>query len=208
MQLGFYFDQTRCCGCCTCIVACKDWNDVSAGPASWRRVITVEKGEFPDLFVAFLSTACHHCAAPACVSACPVDAVSKREEDGVVVVDRETCLGKDSCAQCFEACSYDAPQFGAEENGKMQKCHFCFDRLAENRKPACVDSCPMRALDAGPIEELRGKYGDIMEAEGFSYDEDLIPQVIFKPKKDTETLSIKKREIAPCVPVKSETLAL
>ncbi len=46
MQLGFYFDQTRCCSCYTCIVACKDWNDVSAGPVSWRRVITVEKGDF------------------------------------------------------------------------------------------------------------------------------------------------------------------
>jgi anaerobic dimethyl sulfoxide reductase subunit B (iron-sulfur subunit) len=159
--------------------------------------VTLEKGEFPDLFVAFLSTACHQCAEPACVSVCPVDAVTKREVDGVVVVDKETCLGKDDCSQCFDACPYDAPQFGAEENGKMQKCHFCLDRLAENRKPACVDSCPMRALDAGPMEELRGKYGSIMEAEGFSYDKDLKPQVIFKPKKDTGDHCTKKVEIAP-----------
>ena len=109
MQLGFYLDQTRCIGCFTCIVACKDWNDVDAGPASWRRVITTEKGKYPDLFVAFLSTACHHCVEPACVSACPVDAISKREVDGVVVVDRETCLGKDNCDMCLQACPYDAP---------------------------------------------------------------------------------------------------
>ena len=44
MQMGFYFDQTLCTGCYTCIVACKDWHDVPAGPASWMRLKTVEKG--------------------------------------------------------------------------------------------------------------------------------------------------------------------
>jgi len=53
------------------------------------------------------------------------------------------------------------PQFGAENNAKMQKCHFCLDRLDKNQKPACVDSCPMRALDAGPLDKLRGLYGDV-----------------------------------------------
>ncbi len=197
MQLGFYFDQTRCTGCFTCIVACKDWNDVDAGPASWRRVITTERGEYPDLFVASLSTACHHCVEPACVSACPVDAISKREVDGVVVVDRETCLGKDNCDMCLQACPYDAPQFGAEGNAKMQKCHFCLDRLAENKKPACVDSCPMRAMDAGPMEGLWAKYGDIREAEGFVFSEKLIPSIVLKPKKDTEGLTVQKVEITP-----------
>ena len=97
MQIGFHIDQTRCTGCFACIVAYKDWNNVDAEPASWRRGITIEKGKYPDLFVAFLSTACYHCVEPARVSACPVGAISKRELDGVVVVDREACLGKDNC---------------------------------------------------------------------------------------------------------------
>ncbi len=197
MQMGFYFDQTRCTGCFTCIVACKDWNDVDAGPASWRRVITIEKGKYPDLFVAFFSTACYHCLEPACVSACPVSAITKREPDGVVVVDGEACLGKNNCDMCLQACPYDAPQFGAEENARMQKCHFCLDRLAENKKPACVDACPMRALDAGSIEELRAKYGDIREAESFVYDEKLIPAIVLKPKIETEGLAVKKFEVNP-----------
>lgn len=197
MQMGFYFDQTRCIECFTCIVACKDWNDVAAGPASWRRVFTIEKGKYPDLFIAFLSAACYHCVKPACVPACPVGAISKREQDGVVMVDREACLGKDSCEACLHACPYDAPQFAAEENAKMQKCHFCPDRLAKSKKPACVDSCPMRALDAGPIEELRQKYGDIREAEGFSYSEKLIPSVIFKRKEDTKGLTLQGIEVSP-----------
>ena len=186
MQMGFYFDQTRCIGCYTCIVACKDWHDIPAGPASWRWVTTIEKGKYPDLFVVFLTNACYHCAEPACVSACPVDAISKRKQDGIVVVDRETCLGKNSCEMCSQTCPYDAPQFGAEENAKMQKCDFCLDRLAKNKKPVCVDACPMRALDAGPIEELRAKYGDIRQAEGFVYSDKLIPSVVFEPKKDTK----------------------
>ncbi len=184
MQIGFYFDQTRCDGCFACVVACKDWNDVAAGPASWRRVKTIEKGKYPDLFVAFLSTVCYHCGKPACILACPVKAISKREADGVVVVDRDACLGKDKCDKCLVACPYDAPQFGAEDNAKMQKCHFCIDRLADKKKPVCVDACTMRALDAGPMEELKRKYGDARDATGFTYSKKLVPSVIFKPKKE------------------------
>ncbi len=197
MQLGFYFDQTRCTGCFTCIVACKDWNDIDAGPASWRRVITIEKGKYPDLFVAFLSAACYHCAEPGCVSACPAGAISKREPDGVVLVDRDACLGKDNCDLCLQACPYDAPQFGAEKNAKMGKCHFCLDRIAENKKPVCVDACPMRAMDAAPMEELRAKYGDVRETECFSYSPKLIPSIIFKPKKDTENFTVQKIYTSP-----------
>ena len=189
MQIGFYFDQTRCTGCSTCIVACKDWNDVEAGPVSWRRVITIEKGKYPDLFVAFLATACYHCLKPACVDACPVGAISKREQDGVVVVDRDACLGNDSCEMCVEACPYDAPQFGVEKDAKMQKCDFCLERLAEGKKPICVDACPMRAMDAGSVEELKEKYGDVREAEGFLFNDKLMPAVFFKPKRSREGLA-------------------
>ena len=197
MQLGFYFDQTRCTGCFTCIVACKDWHDVPAGPASWMRVTTVEKGKYPNLFVTFFVTLCYHCAEPACVAACPANAISKRELDGVVVVDGEACLGKDTCQMCLEACPYDAPQFGAEEDAKMQKCNSCLDRLAEGKKPTCVDACPMRAMDAGPIEELKAKYGDVREADGFAYSEKLMPAIVFKTKEDKERLAIQRVVTTP-----------
>jgi len=97
MQVGFYFDQTRCDGCFACIVACKDWNDVDAGPASWRRVITIEKGKYPDLFVAFLSIACYHCAEPACVDACPFGAIQLDPEGNPLKCD--LCGGAPMCAQ-------------------------------------------------------------------------------------------------------------
>ena len=197
MQMGFYFDQTRCTGCDACIVACKDWHDVPAGPASWIRIRTIEKGKYPDLFVASLFTSCYHCLEPACLKACPVNAISKRKQDGIVAVDRESCLGQDNCQSCLDSCPYDVPQFGSEENAKMQKCGLCLERLAGNRKPICVDACPMRALDAGAIEELRAKYGDNREAEGFVYADKLTPAITFKPRKDIKGLPVQRIEVAP-----------
>ena len=182
MQMGFYFDQSRCTGCYTCSVACKDWHDVAAGPASWLRVTTMERGKFPEVSVAFLVTSCYHCAEPPCVSACPVDAILKREEDGIVVVDGDKCVGGENCDLCRQVCPYDAPQFGVENNPKMQKCDFCLERLREGRKPVCVEACPVRALDAGTLDELRAKYGNVQEAEGFIYSSSAIPSIILKPK--------------------------
>ncbi len=182
MQLAFYFDQTRCIDCYTCVVACKDRHDVPAGPASRRRVLTIEQGKYPDLFVTFLSASCHHCARPTCVDACPADAITKRTEDGIVMVDREACMGKDNCSLCLEACPYDAPQFGAEENARMEKCDLCRDRWEEGKQPVCVTGCPTRALFAGPLDEIRKMYGDVREAVGFVYDEELGPSIVFKPK--------------------------
>lgn len=197
MQYGFYFDQNRCTGCTTCVVACHDWHDVPAGPANWLRVKTTEKGKYPDLFVTFLPSACYHCLEPACVPACPVNAITKRNEDGVVTVDADVCLGKDSCGRCLEACPYDAPQFGAEENAKMQKCDLCMDRLAEGKKPICVESCPLWALDAGPLDELREKYGDVRNTESFVYSEKLAPSINFKPRIDKKGLAIQRVEVRP-----------
>lgn len=179
MQLGFYFDQTRCIGCFTCCVACKDWHDIPAGSAKWRRLSCLEEGKFPDVFVAYLTTACYHCAQPSCADACPVNAINKREEDGIVVVDRETCT---ACGLCLEACPYGSPQFSDEEDAKMQKCDLCLDRLREGKKPICVDACPTRALDSGTLAELEAKYGHSQQAAGFVYAPDIKPSVIFKTK--------------------------
>jgi NADPH-dependent glutamate synthase beta subunit-like oxidoreductase len=105
-QLGLFFNQTRCDGCYACAVACKDWHDIPAGPASWLRVSTHERGKFPNPFLAFKVNLCHHCTHAPCVVACPAEAISKRDKDGIVVVDREKCLGKDKCGH---PCSNECP---------------------------------------------------------------------------------------------------
>jgi anaerobic dimethyl sulfoxide reductase subunit B (iron-sulfur subunit) len=184
MQKGFYFDQSRCTGCSTCSVACKDWHNIDAGPASWRRVTTLEQGKYPKVFVTFLSLSCVHCAHPPCLAACPAGAITKQQEDGIVVVDRGACLGKERCGMaCALACPYDAPQFEADDNAKMQMCDLCLERWQEGRKPVCVDACPMRALDAGPVADLRARYGEVREVEGFIYRAEVGPSVHFKPRQ-------------------------
>lgn len=182
-QLGFYFDQTRCTGCYTCAVACKDWNDIVAGPVGWLRVRAVESGSYPDPFLAYLFLPCYHCADPPCVRACPSLAITKIESSGIVVVDRDRCLGNKECRSlCRNACPWDAPQFGREENAKMQKCDFCRERLKKGEQTVCVESCPMHALDAGPLEQLKLKYGGSVDAVGFSYSARFKPSVLFRAK--------------------------
>lgn len=184
MQIGFYFNQTRCTGCYACIVACKDWHDVPAGPANWMRVLYNEEGKFPEVSVSYLAASCYHCAEPLCMPACPAKAISKRKEDGIVVVDREACLGNEKCkVACLKACPYDAPQFGSEPDAKMQKCDLCLERWGEKKKPICVEACPMRALDSGPLDELETKYGSIRETEGFVYSKKTKPAIVFKARQ-------------------------
>ena len=144
-QCGFYYDTTRCIQCRTCEVACKITNNIEPG-IKWRRVIETWGGEYPDITRTFFSSACMHCEKPACAAACPTRAITKRAEDGIVVVDRDKCNG---CQDCFSACPYGVPQFG--DDGTMQKCDFCIEI---GREPACVLSCPAEALKFGTLDDL------------------------------------------------------
>jgi anaerobic dimethyl sulfoxide reductase subunit B (iron-sulfur subunit) len=181
-QMGFYFDQTRCIGCYTCSVACKDWYDIPAH-INLRKIKIIEEGVFPNLNLNYLSFSCYHCKEPPCVKACPVKAINKREKDGIVIVESNKCLGNEECdSKCLKACPYDIPQFGSGRGEKMQKCNFCLERLEGGKQAICVEACPMYALDAGPLEQLREKYGNIIEAEGFKYFNKFKPSIIFKPK--------------------------
>ncbi|HYG59747.1 MAG TPA: DMSO/selenate family reductase complex B subunit [Symbiobacteriaceae bacterium] len=154
-QMGFYYDMTACIACKTCQVACNDKNDLKVGTL-FRRVHTFEGGKFPKPWVYHLSIACNHCAEPRCVQNCPTGALSKREKDGLVVHDKDACIG---CRYCTWACPYGAPQF-IEEAGRIGKCTGCADLVDRGQNPACVDACGMRVLEFGEVEALRQKYGD------------------------------------------------
>ncbi len=183
MQIGFLFDQSRCSGCGVCVLACWQWhsNDVN-GIGGWRRVWTTEKGDYPNIAVTSMTMSCLHCAEPPCVSACPAGAILKRAQDGIVVVDRDQCLGRDQCdGACLKACPYGIPQFGSEPDAKMEKCDLCLEKVTQGHKPICVAACPMRALDAGPMDLL--KEGTEREAEGFCYLPHVQPSTVFRPKK-------------------------
>ena len=147
------------------------------------RVLYTEKGKFPKPFVSYMVAPCWHCAEPVCATACPVDAITKRDEDGIVLVDSDVCLGNKECdVKCLKACPYDAPQFGLDEGAKMRKCNYCLDRHLEGKLPDCIEACPVRALDAGPLIELEKKYGDNKDAVDFKYSNLTKPAVVIKAK--------------------------
>lgn len=149
-QKGFYVELDRCIECWACEVACQQWHGIKAGTYKLRRVIEVDSGTFPDVKRTFLSFACMHCGNPACEAVCPTGAISKRVEDGIVVVDRNKCIG---CHYCFFACPFGIPQYGTD--GTMQKCDLCLSQnLDEGEQPRCVATCPTQALHAGTLEEL------------------------------------------------------
>ena len=108
--------------------------------------------------------------------------ISMGFSEATAIEEAKRCL---NCAGhlCLEVCPYHVPQFGSEQDSKMQKCNLCVARWSENKKPICVDACPTRAMDAGPLEELKAKYGDMKEAEGFAYCGSISPSICFKPKK-------------------------
>ena len=153
-QVGFYVNAAVCMGCKTCVIACKDQYDLEVG-RNFRRVYNVEQGAYPRARHFHLSISCNHCDEPACVQKCPTKALYKRQEDGIVAIDEERCIG---CHYCSWACPYDALQFNPQK-GVMTKCGTCTDLRTLGAEPACVTSCPMRALEFGEISVLRKKYG-------------------------------------------------
>lgn len=163
-QLGFAFDQGRCIGCRTCQMACKDYKDTEIG-TNFRRVYEYEGGDWKkdsngvvraEIFAAYASISCNHCDNPACIRVCPVGAITKFEDTGIVEIDTEKCTGCDACAM---ACPYEAPQKIAS-SGKYDKCNLCRERLEADMQPICVQSCPTRALHFGEIATLRQEFGD------------------------------------------------
>ena len=140
-EFGITFNKNKCVQCHGCEIACKTWRDVEAG-ISLRSIKYIWEGEYPDVKCNYYSVACMHCADPACVKACPENAITKHDADGVVLVDMEACTG---CRLCSDACPFDVPQYG--KDGKMRKCDLCFNVIDyKSQSPICVTTCPTQAL--------------------------------------------------------------
>lgn len=189
-QLAFSVDIAKCTGCKACQIACKDKNNLPIG-VRWRRVFQYEGGEWikqdgqmiPSSVYAYtVSAACMHCENPICMDVCPAAAISKRA-DGIVLIDQDKCIG---CRYCSWACPYGAPQFN-EDLGVMTKCNMCVDLVDKGERPACVESCPYRAMDFGPLDELRQKHG-IFAAPAPLPDSNLTrPSVVYSPNRVTKS---------------------
>jgi Fe-S-cluster-containing dehydrogenase component len=157
-QYGWLVKLDKCIGCESCVVACKAENntpptisplqfknDVSPIHTTYRWVVARESGTYPNVSKVFVTTSCNHCKDPACLAACPVSpkAITKRDADGVVIIDQDLCIG---CKYCIWACPYGAPQYNASSK-KVEKCTFCLHRVTQGLQPACVTTCVGNALE-------------------------------------------------------------
>jgi nitrate reductase beta subunit len=73
----------------------------------------------------YLARLCNHCSYPACLAACPRNAIYKRPEDGIVLVDQERCRGY---RKCMEACPYKKTHYRGTTR-TTEKCIGCFPRV-------------------------------------------------------------------------------
>ena len=155
-QYAFEVDLDSCSGCKACVAACHSLNGLD-DEECWRDVglIIGRGGGLPVL--QHVTSACHHCLDPACLTACPVDAYEKDPITGIVRHLDDQCFG---CQYCTLACPYDVPKFHAGK-GIVRKCDMCSDRLAHGEAPACVQACPHEAIRIRlvEVEEVAARSG-------------------------------------------------
>ncbi len=166
--LGLVIDLDTCVGCQACVTACKGWNDQGQGLSDQDAYGANPSGTFlnrvhsyqVDVFdappqIVNFPRSCLHCADAPCVTVCPTGASYKRSEDGIVLVNPDTCIG---CGLCAWACPYGAREMDADQ-GVMKKCTLCVDRIynetlpEEDREPACVRTCPTGARHFGDLSD-------------------------------------------------------
>ena len=96
------------------------------------------------------SDVCKHCTDAACLEVCPTGALF-RTEFGTVVVQEDICNG---CGYCVPACPFGVLD-RREEDGRVWKCTLCYDRLKDDREPACAHACPTNSIKFGDLDDLR-----------------------------------------------------
>jgi DMSO reductase family type II enzyme iron-sulfur subunit len=106
-------------------------------------------GDYPNNHYFYLPRMCNHCSKPACLEACPNDAIYKRVQDGIVVINTEKCKG---AQDCVSACPYAKPYFNQVAQ-KANKCIGCYPRIEKGVATACVAQCAGRAMHVGFLED-------------------------------------------------------
>jgi Fe-S-cluster-containing dehydrogenase component len=168
-RFGVLVDTTLCIGCRRCEWACKEAHHLENKPVDTydnrsvlktrRRpdnksltVVNEYENENKENSLIDVKVQCMHCDKPACVSACIVSAF-KKLENGAVVWNGNKCIG---CRYCMIACPFQIPAYDYDKavEPEVKKCDFCYERLAKDKLPACVEICPAEALVFGKRIDL------------------------------------------------------
>lgn len=176
--VGILYDATLCIGCKACEVGCKEFNSMPAETNTAQQQYgisgTWDSGTDLNAYTlnkikaykngsglnrnnandgySFVKRACMHCVDPDCVSACPVTALAKDENTGIVKYDKDACIG---CRYCQVACPFNIPKFEYDKAiPEIVKCEMCSHVLAEGGIPGCCDFCPTGASLFGSFDDL------------------------------------------------------
>jgi len=179
VRWGMLVDTRKCLGNCTeCVVRCHHDHNVPDLSGTKNEVKWIWKSGYEEAFPTAsqqfqtdevkhrkVLTLCNHCEEPPCTRACPTEATFKRW-DGIVSMDYHRCIG---CRFCMAACPYGSRSFNwvdprphvaelsntypTRMRGVVEKCNFCSERLVKGELPACVDSCPQKALIFGDLND-------------------------------------------------------
>jgi len=177
VRWAFLVDTQKCVGCGLCVKACKLENEVPYDlpvTRTWvERYVETKDGkthidtpeggrdgftspkireeEIPAAEISkafFVPKLCNQCENPPCVQVCPVGA-TYQTKDGVVLVDRTWCIG---CGYCIMACPYGV-RFFHPVHKTAEKCTFCYHRISQGLKSACVQACPFEARQMGNLKD-------------------------------------------------------
>jgi anaerobic carbon-monoxide dehydrogenase iron sulfur subunit len=121
-----------CTGCGSCLLACSNRAAGGYSPRLARLKIFSENENLVNR-----PLVCTQCENPFCLHSCPVAAISRSEDTGVVLIDKETCTG---CGDCVTACPDNMIQL--DKAGKADKCDLC----QNEPEPLCVKYCVPKAL--------------------------------------------------------------
>ena len=127
---------------------------------------------------------------------CPTGASYKRDEDGIVLVNEDACIG---CKLCSWACPYGAREYDSDA-GVMKKCTLCIDRIynenleEEERVPACVSTCPASARHFGDLNDPESDVSQLVKERG---GQELMPELGYKPVNRYLPPRARKKEQSP-----------
>jgi len=165
---GLLNDGTRCIGCHSCELACREYNQLPPletgpdGQTVWpvkldentftriesREISRVPWIEGDRTFRRFM---CNHCEHPSCASACPVGALVK-SPSGPVYYRAERCIG---CRYCINACPFSIPKYQWDTwKPFVRKCTMCHAKVSEGEPTSCASACPVGAIKFGTRDDL------------------------------------------------------